>query len=104
MTGQRGYPPCHASCVGRDTGLEYSGTLLVFFWTDFVKAFTKTVHSAGQGESGTEMSTEFTPIFLFLLVGDWNCTEHAGRQRRVRAQEGHQGQADALRVGHGSDR
>ena len=39
-----------------------------FFWSDFVKQFTKTRFRVRGGTVIDAMSTEFTPIFLFIVV------------------------------------
>ena len=44
------------------------GSALGFFGIDFVKPFTITILLQHRGSSASAMSTEFTPIFLFLLV------------------------------------
>ena len=50
------------------------------------------------------MGAEFTPVFLLLIVAIGIAASMIVAQRAFAPEEVHEGQADALRVGHGPDR
>ena len=76
------------------------GRALGFFGIDFVKPFTISILLAAPWEFSPAMSTEFTPIFLFLLVAVGIALSMLIASAVLGPHKHHQGQADALRVGH----